>query len=54
MRERKGEDMNPYSQVTPKILELAEVCQKNSSIDPSLYAKYDVKRGLRDIAAGVY
>lgn len=44
------QNMNPYSQVTPKILELAEICQKNSTIDPSLYGKYDVKRGLRDIS----
>ncbi|NLZ81623.1 MAG: citrate/2-methylcitrate synthase [Clostridiales bacterium] len=41
---------NPFSQITPEILELTELCRKNSSIDPSLYAKYDVKRGLRDIS----
>lgn len=32
-----------------KIVELSEICKKNTYIDPSLYGKYDVKRGLRDI-----
>ncbi len=42
--------MNPFSIVTPEILELSEICMRNSQIDPSLYGKYDVKRGLRDIS----
>lgn len=42
--------MNPFSVVTPQIRELSEVCLKNSQIDSSLYGKYDVKRGLRDIS----
>ena len=32
------------------ILMLADACEKNFSIDPELYAKYEVKRGLRDIS----
>lgn len=40
---------NPFSQITPEILELTELCRKSSAIDPALYEKYDVKRGLRDI-----
>lgn len=32
-----------------KIMRLAAVCEQSSSIDPTLYAKYDVKRGLRDL-----
>ena len=28
---------------------LTQLCRKNKEIDPSLYQKYDVKRGLRDI-----
>ena len=33
---------------------MSELCCKNSNIDPSLYTKYDVKRGLRDVTgAGV-
>lgn len=32
-----------------KIDELTELCRKNKIIDPGLYEKYEVKRGLRDI-----
>jgi len=32
-----------------KIEDLAALCRKNHQIDPELYTKYDVKRGLRDI-----
>ena len=28
---------------------LAEICVENGKIDPALYSKYDVKRGLRDV-----
>ena len=35
--------------VTPEIENLTEVCKEHSSLDLSLYQKYDVKRGLRDI-----
>ena len=38
------------SDITPQIRSLTELCLKNSAIDPSLYKKYDVKRGLRDIS----
>lgn len=40
---------NIYSQITPDIERLAAMCNEDSAIDPELYAKYDVKRGLRDI-----
>lgn len=30
-------------------MELSELCYENSSIDPALYSKHDVKRGLRDV-----
>lgn len=47
----KGEKrMSKYTEMTPQMLELAELCRKNTVIDPELYAKYDVKRGLRDIS----
>lgn len=36
-------------EVTPEMLHLLEECKKNKKIDPELYTKYDVKRGLRDI-----
>ena len=39
-----------FSEILPEINELAKSCVKNSQIDPELYAKYDVKRGLRDIS----
>ena len=39
---------NLYSENTPKIEELAAICKENNKIDPSLYARYNVKRGLRD------
>ena len=32
-----------------KINKLVGLCEKNYDIDPALYQKYDVKRGLRDI-----
>ena len=38
-----------FSEITPEILQLTERCLKNGKIDPALYAKYDVKRGLRDL-----
>ena len=38
-----------YSEITPEILELASYCTQNGVIDPALYGKYDVKRGLRDL-----
>ena len=40
---------NPYSEITQEILDLSELCRKGSAIDPALYEKLDVKRGLRDI-----
>ena len=35
--------------VTPEIEHLTEICRANSGLDLSLYGKYDVKRGLRDL-----
>ena len=40
---------NVYSEITPEIRDLADLCVKNGRIDPELYTKYDVKRGLRDL-----
>ncbi|MBS5522663.1 MAG: citrate/2-methylcitrate synthase [Clostridiales bacterium] len=36
-------------EITPEILEYAGMCSENGVINPELYTKYDVKRGLRDI-----
>ncbi|MCD7800257.1 MAG: citrate/2-methylcitrate synthase [Ruminococcus sp.] len=38
-----------YSSNTPEIEELASKCISNYHIEPELYTRYDVKRGLRDI-----
>lgn len=42
--------MNKYSEITPELYNLADLVKKNCVIDPELYQKYDVKRGLRDIS----
>lgn len=41
-------NMRNYSELTEELLSLSEVCKKNGKINPELYDKYDVKRGLRD------
>lgn len=38
-----------YSKITPDIYDLAKKSETISYIDPALYPKYDVKRGLRDL-----
>ncbi|MCM1524083.1 MAG: citrate/2-methylcitrate synthase [Ruminococcus sp.] len=38
-----------FSQVTPQIEQLADMCVNGGIINSDLYAKYEVKRGLRDI-----
>ncbi len=38
-----------YSEITPQIIELAKKCEQVGVIDPALYTRYDVKRGLRDL-----
>lgn len=43
--------MNSYSfcEITPDVLELSKKCAAAATINPEFFAKYDVKRGLRDI-----
>ncbi len=41
--------MKNYSAITPEVLNLSELCVKNSSIAPQLYETHHVKRGLRDL-----
>ncbi|MCR5742250.1 MAG: citrate/2-methylcitrate synthase [Lachnospiraceae bacterium] len=41
--------INPYLINTDQIKKYAKLSDSNSHIDPSLYEKYDVKRGLRDM-----
>ena len=38
-----------FGESSQRLFEYSELCRKNCDIDPSLYAKYEVKRGLRDI-----
>lgn len=40
---------NPYSDITPEILKLADLSEKAGIIDSELFTTYDVKRGLRDL-----
>ncbi len=40
---------NSFSEITPEIINLKNICEKNSSIEPHLYTKYEVNRGLRDV-----
>ena len=42
-------DHSVYSTITPEILALAELSLEAGTIDPALYTKFDVKRGLRDL-----
>lgn len=35
--------------ITPKIEQLAALCEKNNEIDKTLFTQYNVKRGLRDL-----
>ena len=38
-----------FSEITPQIHELAQRCVSKNPIDPTLYTKYQVNRGLRDL-----
>ena len=40
---------NNFSKITEEIIQLKDLCLKNSSIDPNLYIKNKVNRGLRDL-----
>lgn len=40
---------NQFSEITPEVKRLSELCTRNGAIDPELYTKFEVKRGLRDI-----
>ena len=41
--------MNSLFDITPEIMYLSNLCEKNNAIDKELYVKLDVKRGLRDL-----
>lgn len=48
---KRRRTMNEYNKfaMQSKVEKLAEVCKESYQINPELYTKYDVKRGLRDI-----
>ena len=41
--------INSYSEITPYIKGLASLTNSNNNIQPEMYPKYNVKRGLRDL-----
>ena len=43
------QNTHDYSDVTQEIIRLSRLCEKAGTVDPELYTKYDVKRGLRDL-----
>ena len=42
-------NQNMFTETTPELLSYTELCKENYGINPELYGKYEVKRGLRDI-----
>ncbi|MCL2754345.1 MAG: citrate/2-methylcitrate synthase [Oscillospiraceae bacterium] len=38
------------NEITKEIIDYSAICKNNLAIDPSLYPKFDVKRGLRDVS----
>lgn len=42
-------DLRDFSNITPEFRRLAKICEQNDTIDPELYTKHEVKRGLRDL-----
>ncbi len=45
----KKEIIDSHSENTPAIEQYASLCKQNNKIDDSLYYRYNVKRGLRDL-----
>lgn len=45
----KDNERNIYSDSTPQLEDLAKVVEGADKIEPALFTKYDVKRGLRDL-----
>ncbi len=41
--------MQALFDITPEIMYLSDLCEKNNAIDRDLYVKHNVKRGLRDL-----
>lgn len=43
------QNYNSYSEITPELLALSKLSREHGQINPELYTKYEVKRGLRDL-----
>lgn len=43
-----------YSEITPEMEALANLCVKNGKIDPELYAKYDVSAACATLTATAF
>ena len=43
------QNYNSFSEITPELLALSKLSKEHGQIDPALYTKYEVKRGLRDL-----
>ena len=42
-------NIKEFSTITPEVRRLAKLCEAHDVINPELYKKYEVKRGLRDL-----
>ena len=42
--------INVYSDLSPEIMNLSRLARDTSAINPELYTKYEVKRGLRAVS----
>ena len=38
-----------YSEITPEIKRLSDLCEEKGVIEPELFKKFKVNRGLRDL-----
>lgn len=41
--------MSLRDEITPEVQQLSELCNRAGRVEPELYTKFDVKRGLRDL-----
>lgn len=44
-----NKEKRDYSEITPTLEALAELCEKDTNIQPQMYRDYNVYRGLRDL-----
>ena len=49
MKNNHNDRINSYAKISEEIQDLSKLCVENLKIDPELYTKYAVKRGLRDL-----